>query len=394
MSRVRLACAVVAAVAGGSGVFVLAGGPAGPATVEAAGPAPILAGLSLGNPNFSSFADDCPAPKVSAKSKLVKHAPRKARRAPRRRVPARKPAPSEALIARGQDLFEDEVVFGQRPSQDPHHLNQQISCATCHFGGGLTDGADHLVPTRDRRLALRQTPHLLSVGDTPRRDSEGQDTGGFGWDGRFPCAEAASQAAILNPTEMNSTRRATADELRALMAFMTTLTAPRAQPGADYDPELARRGERVFREERPAQDKLGGEFGGRTSLSCATCHSGLSRSDHKFHRSIAATGDPVLDPGRIDPDGNDPGSTLPALLFGEFAGGLPLSTSKGQITGFRTPALVGLRFTSPYFHEVVTGCSGTARKGLNCVVDYYESRFGFVFSAADQAALVEFLMSL
>ena len=72
-----------------------------------------------------------------------------------------------------------------------------------------------------------------------------------------------------------------------------------------------------------------GEFPSGTGLACATCHSGPFFTDNKAHRGLVSTGDPLFAPGRVGPDGN--------------------------IVGFDTPSLLGVRFTAPYFHDGVGG---------------------------------------
>src|SRR5205823_1313989 len=161
-------------------------------------------------------------------------------------------------------------------------------------------------------------------------------------------------------------------------------------PGIDFDPEKAARGEKAFRQRRKVVDPSG-EFSPNVKLACDTCHSGPLFTDNKPHRiEFMPFGDPGTDPGELDRDGN-------AL-------------------GFDTPALIGLRFTAPYFHDGVAGDPSTpgnvlggvgaaqsepvaadpavARRALrNVVLPFYNNvRFEFGFSQQDLDDLTEFLL--
>jgi hypothetical protein len=249
----------------------------------------------------------------------------------------------------------------------------------------------------------------MRVGDTPVRMNAEQDAGGFGWDGRFPCQQAVSKSAILTTTEMHAGRAPRQSELDAIVAFVNTIDVPNARPGVDFDPALAAVGQRVFTTARPVVDQ-GGEFAVGQSVACATCHTGLNLTDRKFHRILASRGDPAADPGRVDPDGSagDQGLTPPAVQIGEDPTLTPPGLVVGHITGFKTPALRGLRLTAPYFHEGLAGDpSGAAhntgrgsfdrqaaRSALFATVVFYNERFAFGFTTDEELALVEYLMSL
>jgi hypothetical protein len=130
-------------------------------------------------------------------------------------------------------------------------------------------------------------------------------------------------------------------------------------------------------------------------VACATCHSGPFFTDNKAHPGLVITGDPVLDPGEVRPD--------------------------GTVAGFHTPSLLALRLTAPYFHngsagdptapsnflsgslgrhstEGDIGSHGAAvarRALLDDVLPFYNNvRFGFRFTDEELADLAEFLLSL
>ncbi|MEW6477448.1 MAG: cytochrome c peroxidase [Actinomycetota bacterium] len=295
-------------------------------------------------------------------------------------------ADRQKLVAEGKDLFFSRTAFGQQPSQGPLVYGQLVSCATCHDPAlGFADALTHPVgPVREREVARRQTPALLGL----------EHTAPYGWDGRNPSLQAQARGAIISPLEMNASREPTRRELDALAEFQRTLSVPAALPGREYDPARAARGEVLFRTPRPVTDPTG-EFPAGAKVACATCHSGPFFTDGKAHRSVVVTGDPLLDPGEVGPD--------------------------GTIMGFHTPSLLGLRLTAPYFHDgsagdptapsnffsggfgrhsldgdIGTHGAAVARRALldNVLPFYNTVRFNFRFTDEELADLAEFLLSL
>ena len=289
------------------------------------------------------------------------------------------------LIREGRDLFFSTTAWGQRPSQGPRVFGQALACSTCHVAPGFVDTLTHVVgPVRERELGRRQTPHLFGVAGTAP----------YGWDGRNATLQEQARGAIVSPLEMHAAREPTKRELDALAEFQKTLVAPPAEPGKDFDPVRAKRGEVLFRTPRPVTDPSG-EFAPGAKVACATCHSGRFFTDGKAHRDVPPTGDPVFDPGRTGPDGN--------------------------IAGFDTPSLLGVRFTAPYFHDGLAGDptapsnflgggagagaldadpgaagSPAARRALmdNVLPFYNTVRFNFGFTHEELRDLTEFLLSL
>ncbi len=291
------------------------------------------------------------------------------------------------LVEEGKELFFSTTVFGQRPSEGPLVSGEFLSCASCHSGPGFADNRVHLVgPVREREIAQRKTPGLFGVADSAP----------FGWDGRNPGLQNQARGAIVSPLEMNSSREPTKRELDALTEFQKTLTVPPAVPGVDFDPERAKRGAVLFSTPREVRD-LSGEFPAGSKIACATCHSGSAFTDGKAHRTVINflfIGDPLLDPGRVDPDGN--------------------------VIGFDTPSLLGARFHNPYFHDGLagdptgtrnllgggvqsvvegdfgaTGAPAARRALLDAVIPFYNFfRFGFGFTQEEMKDLAEFVLSL
>lgn len=278
------------------------------------------------------------------------------------------PAPSnDELVAKGEELFFSTTAFGQRPSQGPMVAGQVLSCASCHPAPGFTDGRNHVVgPVATRAVAVRQTPHLLRIGNEPF----------MSWDGRNTTIQAQSLGAITSALEMNSARLPTQEELDAIAAYVKTIDAPDAVPYKDFDPVRAKRGEALFDTPRGI-DALGGEFPLDQKVACGSCHTGPNRSDGKFHRILFPQGDPLVDPGRVGSD--------------------------GAIEGFKTPVLRGVRLTAPYFHEGGSGDpTGSRTPGINSpprvaleeLLRFYNVRFAFNFSEEELADLRHYLMSL
>ena len=282
--------------------------------------------------------------------------------APEARRPA---AATPGLAALGRELFFSTTAWGQQPSQGPEVRGERLSCASCHSGPALHRRPDpsHRAGQGAQPLARRQTPHLFGLCCT----------GPFGWDGRNPTLQDQARGPLSSPLEMHASREPTREELDALAEFLLTLTPPPAEPGVDFDPAKAARGERLFRQTRPVVDP-GGEFSSHATVACATCHAGRFFTDNRPHRIFPTPfGDPA-DPGDVNRD--------------------------GRSIGFDTPPLVALRLSAPYFHQGAGGVEtaadpGTARQALRTVVlPFYNARFQFRFTEAELDDLTEFLLSL
>lgn len=130
-------------------------------------------------------------------------------------------------------------------------------------------------------------------------------------------------------------------------------------------------------------------FGSPTSFTgtCTTCHNAPQVGDH----SLAV----ALDIGLTDGSRRTPDMPLYVLrnvITGERVKttdpGLALSTGKWKDIGrFKGPVLRGLAARAPYFHN------GFA-KDLEAVLDFYNERFGVVFTRKEKRDLIAFLRSL
>jgi processive rubber oxygenase RoxA-like protein len=137
-------------------------------------------------------------------------------------------------------------------------------------------------------------------------------------------------------------------KLAALLDYQLSLRPPEA-PSGSFDPEAAKPGKRVFRNE------------GR----CGTCHQGPTFTD-------VLSGPDRTVPFLHDPSevGTDPGYAL--------------RTATGR---YRTTPLRGLWQHPPYFHD------GSA-PDLLAVVEHYDRQFGLNLTSQQKADLVEYLKSL
>lgn len=298
-------------------------------------------------------------------------------------------AERKQLAEEGRELFFSTTAWGQRPSQGVQVTGEFLSCASCHSGPGFSDNRTHIVgPVREREFGHRQTPGLFGV----------EHTAPYMWDGRNATLQNQGRGAITSPLEMHSSREPTKRELDALREFqIREIKPPAPVPGKDFDPVMAARGEKLFKTPRDNIDPSG-EFAPGEKVACATCHSGDFFTDGKAHRGALPTvfaGDAIFDPGRVGEDGN--------------------------IEGFDTPSLLGVRFTSPFFHDGIagdptapsnlmggglgvgaldgdigaTGPAAARRALMNNVLPFYNSiRFNFGFTQPELADLAEFLLSL
>jgi cytochrome c peroxidase len=272
------------------------------------------------------------------------------------------------LIEEGRRLFHSTSALGQQASSGPTVMDEQLACVSCHSPPAFTDGRTHLVgPTEHRPLVPRHTPHLLRIGGTAP----------YSWDGRFACLQATIKNAITSPLEMNAAREPTQEQLDALALFVETLDVPDAEPGTDYDPELAAWGELLFAEYRGID--IDGDAPAFDGISCLHCHQGTLGTDLRFH--------PILLPGPWSPTALDPGHI----------------DDDGRIRGFKTPVLRGVRLTAPYFHDGSMGEPTASRApyvndppigALLVMLEAYERRFMFTFTPQERMALVHYMLSL
>jgi len=172
-----------------------------------------------------------------------------------------------------------------------------ISCAVCHFDGGM-----------DARTWLgfpdgpRNTPSLFGVGNTPPVHWSGdldelQDV-------ELTVRNIQAGSGLVEGEAydtLGAPHAGLSEQLDAMAAFMASLKVPRSPYTISQDE--FERGEKVF-----------------TQIGCDTCHTPPFYTDMQLHD--VGTGDPELE-----------------------------HNSHGRGTQFDTPSLLGIWATAPYFHD-------------------------------------------
>jgi YVTN family beta-propeller protein len=199
-----------------------------------------------------------------------------------------------SLVRRGEMLFHDAT----------RSHNQWYSCNTCH-SDGHTSGMD-FDTLNDGRQDLSIT-HLRSRKKVPtlRRVTK---TGPWTWHG---WQTSLDDAMVESFTKSMQGKNPSADDVKALVAYLDTLDYPR-NPYRAADGGLtpaAKRGEAVYRGSKAA---------------CNTCHGGRELTDGKVHEV-----------GLEEPD--------------------------DRYRGYNPPTLKGLYDKDPYLHD---GRAGTLREAL------------------------------
>ncbi len=158
-----------------------------------------------------------------------------------------------SLARKGEALFHDAF----------RSSNHWYSCNTCH-SEGHTGGLDF--DTLNDGWQDRSANHLKSRKKTPslRRVSQ---TGPWTWHG---WQDDLDDAMVESFTKSMQGKKPTADEVRALVAYLGTLDFPKnpyREPDGSLTP-AARRGEALFRSKK---------------VGCASCHGGAELTDGKIH---------------------------------------------------------------------------------------------------------------
>lgn len=233
-------------------------------------------------------------------------------------------------------LDADRVALGEKLFHDPQlSRNNAFSCATCHrlsLGGG--DGVSR-PPTLTGGLHLRNTPTVFNVSLNSR----------FHWDGGFRTLEEEAEAAINDPTIMNSnwldvlpklqsssdyvsafntaypeglTR---ANVLRALADFQRSLITPNSR----FD-QFLRGDDKALSED----EKRGYEL--FKSYGCAACHQGVNVGGNMFQRFGI-----FRNQNRQHED--------------EDTGRFRVTGAERDRQVFRVPSLRNVALTAPYYHD-------------------------------------------
>ena len=271
------------------------------------------------------------------------------------------------------DLDAAQVALGEKLFHDSRlSRHNTFSCATCHRlnqGGG--DGVPR-PPTLTGGLHLRNTPTVFNVSLNSR----------FHWDGGFRTLEAEAEAAIHDPTIMNTDwadvlpkLQADADYvsafnaaypggltranvLHALVSFERSLITPnsrfdqylRGDAGAISDTE--KQGYELFK-----------------SYGCVACHQGVNVGGNMFQRFGIFRDQ---DRPREDDD----------------AGRFSVTGAERDRQVFRVPSLRNVAVTAPYYHD------GRVQT-LETAVDLMATRqLGRPLHAEEIESIVQFLHTL
>ena len=168
-----------------------------------------------------------------------------------------------ASLARTIALGSPSVIGPERLGETLFHdamrsSNQWYSCNTCH-AEGHTSGLDF--DTLNDGWQDLSTAHLKSRKKVPTLRGVAK-TGPWTWHG---WQSSIDDAMIESFTKSMQGPRPTGDEVKALIAYLSTLEFPRNPNTAD---DASRRGEVVFRSAR---------------AGCAGCHGGPEFTDGKIH---------------------------------------------------------------------------------------------------------------
>ena len=228
------------------------------------------------------------------------------------------------------------VALGERLFHDPRlSRDDAFSCATCHrLGQGGGDGLSR-PPTLTGGLHLRNTPTVFNVSLNSR----------FHWDGGFRTLEEEADAAINDPTVMNSnwldvlpklqsdsnyvsafngaypeglTR---ANVLRALADFQRSLITPNSR----FDQFLRGEDNALSGDEKRGYELF-------KSYGCAACHQGVNVGGNMFQRFGI-----FRNQNRQFED--------------EDTGRFRVTGAERDRQVFRVPSLRNVALTAPYYHD-------------------------------------------
>ena len=234
------------------------------------------------------------------------------------------------------DLDAAQVALGEKLFHDSRlSRNNAFSCATCHRlnqGGG--DGVSQ-PPTLTGGLHLRNTPTVFNVALNSR----------FHWDGGFRTLEAEAEAAIHDPTIMNSAWTdvlpklqadpdyvsafntaypgglARANVLHALASFQRSLNTPNSR----FDQYLRGDAGALSDDEKRGYDLF-------KSYGCAACHQGVNVGGNMFQRF-------GIFRSQTRPRDDDD------------MGRIGVTGAERDRQVFRVPSLRNVAVTAPYYHD-------------------------------------------
>ena len=266
-----------------------------------------------------------------------------------------------------------QVALGEKLFHDPRlSRNDAFSCATCHrLGQGGDDGLPR-PPTLTGGLHLRNTPTVFNVSLNSR----------FHWDGGFRTLEEEAEAAIIDPTIMNSNwldilpklqsssdyvnafnnaypgGLTKANVVRALADFQRSLITPNSR----FDQYLRGNDDALSEDEKRGYELF-------KSYGCAACHQGVNVGGNMFQRFGI-----FRNQNRQHDD--------------EDTGRFRVTGEERDRQVFRVPSLRNVTLTAPYYHD-------GRIQSLETAVDLMASRqLGRPLHPDDIRLIVEFLHTL
>lgn len=266
-----------------------------------------------------------------------------------------------------------QVALGEKLFHDPRlSRNNAFSCATCHRlnqGGG--DGVAR-PPTLTGGLHPRNTPTIFNVALNSR----------FHWDGGFRTLEAEVEAALHDPTIMNTDWADVLPKLRADAGYVSAFNASYASgltranvlhALASFERSLITPNSRFDQYLRGDADALSGDerrgYELFKSYGCAACHQGVNVGGNMFQRFG------IFRNQNRRHDDDD---------VGRF--GVTGAERDRQV--FRVPSLRNVAVTAPYYHD------GRVQT-LDTAVDLMATRqLGRPLHAEEIELIVQFLHTL
>jgi cytochrome c peroxidase len=294
---------------------------------------------------------------------------------------SRSAAPTQTLIALGQQLFNDPQLSA----------DGRTRCASCHMPDRAYNDGRRVAVGVYGRTGTRNTPSLATIG----RSGETS----FFWDGRRTMLDQAVLDPFINPVEMGL--RDNTELLSKLIADASFRAAFAKQfPGTATPITLARvaaalsayvrsldQGASAYDHYRSQHDPNGLSAQAQLGLAifsgkgkCAQCHpldgSPVALTDHAYHRTGVGLGAVEQDLPALTQDiierslrGSDIGNRVATHADEAQLGRFNVTSNPADIGMFRTPSLRGVALTAPYMHD---GSVPTLEEAIDREV-YYRS---------------------
>jgi len=242
-------------------------------------------------------------------------------------IPADNPM-TRAKVELGKQLYYDQRLSG----------DGSRSCYSCHLAeNGLTDGKPKAIGAYNVELP-RSSPTLWNIGYHSQ----------FYWDGRSGSLEAQAKAA-WSGGNMGASGKEGRPSLEEICARLNQITGYRKQFqevfGADANPDNVVKAIAAFERTIVADDSAWMHFRGGDAVAfspaaqrgwkvfsekakCTNCHDGLLLTDQQYHNVGIGMKDKTPDVGRFK-----------------------VTQNERDTGAFKTPTLMDIRNSAPYFHN-------------------------------------------